>query len=296
MAARRKDTPIVAVSGFSGAGKTRLVTRLLPALARRGLAVGLVKHTGHVHGFDVPGKDTAVAREAGAVFAAIAGPAGIAYFGPPVKGARALAALGPRVDLVLAEGWRSDPLPKVEVHRRSMNRPFLCAEDRRVFAVVTDEPPPRPLPTFDADDVEPLADLLCARFGLARPGRGRLPGGGAVRSLSASERPSALRGVRMAKTTTGRAGRRSRKAGAASRSKTARAKTAARGARRGRATRSDAGRKGGNATLRARGPEFYAEIGRKGGKKSGSRRRASTRAKARGGSRRSAAGRGRKRS
>jgi molybdopterin-guanine dinucleotide biosynthesis protein MobB len=249
------------------------VSRLLPALARRGLSVAVVKHTGHAHPFDVPGKDTFVAREAGAVFAAISGPAGIAYFGPPVKGARALAALGPRVDLILAEGWRSDALPRVEVHRRSTGRPFLCADDRRVFAVVTDEPPPRPLPTFGADEVERLAELLCARFGLAgRPGRVRLPGGGPVRRLAASERLSALRGASMPRTSTSRSGGRSRRTGTA-RSRTTRGKSG--GARRGRASRSDAGRKGGNATLRARGPEFYAEIGRKGGKKSGSRRRAS---------------------
>jgi molybdopterin-guanine dinucleotide biosynthesis protein B len=270
--ARRRPAPIVAISGFSGAGKTRLVTRLIPALARRGLAVAVVKHTGHAHSFDVPGKDTFVAREAGAVYAAISGPAGVAYFGPPVKGARALASLGPGVDLILAEGWRSDPLPRVEVHRRSLGRPFLCADDRRVFAVVTDEPPPRRVPAFGSDEVEQLADLLCARFGLAgRPGRGRLPGGPRVRRVAASERLTALQGERMARTSTSRSGRRSRKTGTA-RSRTMRGKSG--GARRGRASRSDAGRKGGNATLRTRGPEFYAEIGRKGGKKSGSRRRA----------------------
>lgn len=174
MARRRgRLTPIVAVSGFSGAGKTRLVARLVPALLRRGVRVSVVKHTGHDHPFDVPGKDTFVAREAGAISAAIAGPAGVAYFGPPVKGIRALVALGPPVDLVLAEGWKREPLPRVEVHRRSVNRVFLCGEDRRVFAIVTDEPPPRRLPCFDADDAEGLAALLCERLRLGRAAAGR---------------------------------------------------------------------------------------------------------------------------
>lgn len=256
---RRRLTPIVALSGFSGVGKTRLVARLVPALARRGVRVAVVKHTGHDHPFDVPGKDTFVAREAGAVSAAIAGPAGVAYFGPPVKGIRALAALGPPVDLVLAEGWKREPLPRVEVHRRSVNRAFLCAEDRRVFAVVTDEPPPRPLPCFDADDAEGLAALLCARLRLGgRASRGRLPGGSAVSRVATSERPTAPRGVPMAKT-------RSRKSRAARGTSTRRKATR-------KASRSAAGRKGGNATLRARGPEFYSEIGRKGGKASGGSR------------------------
>jgi molybdopterin-guanine dinucleotide biosynthesis protein B len=158
----------VAVSGPSGVGKTRLLARLLPALARRGLAVAILKHTGHRHPFDRRGKDTEVLRRAGAVAAAIEGPAGMAFFGPPRGGARALARLLPPCDLVLAEGWRGERLPRIEVHRRRVARPFLCAEDRHVFALVSDEPPPRPLPTFRPDQLEPLADLLARRVASAR--------------------------------------------------------------------------------------------------------------------------------
>lgn len=168
MAARRRRrlTPIVAFSGPSGVGKTRLLRRLVAELVRRGLRVGIVKHSGHAHPFDRRGKDTEVLRRAGAVAAAIEGPAGMACFGPPTGSARALARLLPQVDLVLAEGWRREPLPRVEVHRRRVSPEFLCASDRRIFAVVSDEPPPRRVATFGASDVGPLADLLCARFDL----------------------------------------------------------------------------------------------------------------------------------
>jgi molybdopterin-guanine dinucleotide biosynthesis protein B len=171
---RRVLPPIVAVSGPSGAGKTRLLARVIRLLRRRGLTVAVIKHTGHRHGFDVPGKDTEVLRRAGAVAAAVEGPAGLALFGPPTGGARALARLLPPADLVLAEGWRGEPLPRIEVHRRSVARAFLCAADRRVFAVVSDEPPPRRLPTFHPDRLGPLADLLVARFVRPRP-TGRRP-------------------------------------------------------------------------------------------------------------------------
>ena len=156
----------MAVSGRSGSGKTRLLSRLIPALAARGVRVGLVKHTRHEHPFDQPGKDTAVLREAGAVAAIIQGPTSMALFGPPRGGIRALARLLPPCDLVLAEGWREAALPRVEVHRREVAREWLCATDRRVFAVVTDEPPPRRVAVFDADDVAGLAALLVERFGL----------------------------------------------------------------------------------------------------------------------------------
>jgi molybdopterin-guanine dinucleotide biosynthesis protein B len=180
---------VVAVSGFSGSGKTRLLARLIPALARRGVTTAVVKHTRHPHAFDRPGKDTDVLRRAGAAAAAIDGPGGMAFFGPPAGGLRALLSFLPPVDLVLAEGWKDAPAPRIEVHRRRVGRPFLCAEDPRVFAVVTDEPPPRRLHAFGHEEVAALAALVCARFGLGRPARKRasLRVGPAVSSLGAKE-------------------------------------------------------------------------------------------------------------
>jgi len=168
--------PLVAVSGPSGAGKTRLLSRLIPLLRRRGVTVAVIKHTRHRHAFDVPGKDTAVLRRAGAVAAAIEGPGGLALFAPPSGGARALARLLPPCDLILAEGWRGEALPRIEVHRHRVAPDFLCELDRRVFAVVSDAPPPRPLPTFHPDRLGPLADLLVERFLLhPAPRRARRP-------------------------------------------------------------------------------------------------------------------------
>lgn len=165
---RRRLAPIIAISGPSGAGKTRLISLLVPRLAALGFRVGVVKHSGHPHGFDVPGKDTELFRRAGAVAAAITGPTETAWFGPPMAGARALARLLPPVDLVLAEGFKGERLPRVEVHRRRVSRAFLCAADRAVFAVVTDEPPPRALPAFGADDADGLASLLAGRLARRR--------------------------------------------------------------------------------------------------------------------------------
>jgi molybdopterin-guanine dinucleotide biosynthesis protein MobB len=282
----RVRAPILAVSGPSGSGKTRLLRQLIPALARRGVAVAVLKHTRHVHAFDRPGKDTEVLRRAGAVAAAIDGPAGMALFGPPAGGLRALARLLPEVDLVLAEGFRGEPVPRLEVHRRSVSREFLCAGDRRVLAVVTDEPPPRPIRAFTDGDVEAIAELVCDRFGLgARVGGARelrvRPGVSTLRA-DQSERKAALgRSDRMAKTT-------NRKSGARGGSRTGGRSSSRRGGR------SAAGRKGGNATLRSRGPEFYSEIGRKGGRSRSrnARRTASSRGRSggRGGTRRSGTG------
>jgi molybdopterin-guanine dinucleotide biosynthesis adapter protein len=166
-APRRRTAPVVAFSGPSGAGKTTLLVALLRELRRRGIRVAAIKHSGHPHGFDVPGKDSDLLLRAGAASVAVQGPRQLAVFGPPRPGgARALARLLPPVDLVVVEGWKDERLPRIEVHRRAVGRSFACARSRGFIAVVTDEPPPRPLPTFAPTDVKGLADFLGDRFGL----------------------------------------------------------------------------------------------------------------------------------
>jgi hypothetical protein len=183
------------------------------------------------------------------------------------------------VDLVLAEGFKAEPVPRVEVHRREISPAFLCARDPRVFAVVTDEPPPRPVRAFSDEEVEPLAELVCVRMRLrGKPRRrSRLRGRPTVSSVRAEgSRRTVVHGrnERMAKTTTRKGG--SRRTGG-KRGMGARSKS----------SRTSAARKGGMATLRARGPEFFSEIGRKGARsrrrKAGASRRTTSSRGTRGG-------------
>jgi molybdopterin-guanine dinucleotide biosynthesis protein B len=181
---RRRLAPILAFSGPSGSGKTTLLVKLLPALVARGLTVAALKSSGHSHPFDRLRKDSARLKGAGAVAVALQGPAEVAYFGPPVKGIRALARLLPAVDLVLAEGFKHDRVPRVEVHRTEINRRFLCKRDTRVIAVVSDVEPPLDLPWFTAGEVEALADFV-VRFALS--GRRR---GAAARKTTTRRKPA----------------------------------------------------------------------------------------------------------
>jgi molybdopterin-guanine dinucleotide biosynthesis protein B len=170
---RPRPVPVLAFSGPSGSGKTTLLVRLVRVLGASGIRVAAIKHSGHPHGFDVPGKDSDRLLRAGALAVAVQGPAQLAVFGPPRKGgARALVRLLPPVDLILVEGWKAERLPRIEVHRRSVDRTFLCAGGRGFIAVVSDEPPPRNLPVFAAGDVERLAGFLRAHFRLRRRSAG----------------------------------------------------------------------------------------------------------------------------
>lgn len=167
-APRRGGPRVLAFSGRSGAGKTTLLVRLIPALRARGLVVAALKRSGHPHPFDRPGKDSARLRRAGAVGVALSGPLELAYFGPPVASLRDLVALLPPCDLVLAEGFKSEAIPRVEVRRAAVGGPFLAARDPRVLAVVSDVRPPGGAPWLRPDQLEALTDLV---EGFARGGR-----------------------------------------------------------------------------------------------------------------------------
>jgi len=259
---------VISVSGPSGVGKTRFLLRLIPALTARGLRVAALKHTRHPHSFDLPGKDTDLFRRAGALATAIAGPNGVAFFGPPVQGPGALLGLLPPVDVILAEGFRSAPLPRIEVHRRSVSSYFLCERDPRVFVVVGEERPPRAVPVFGPDEAEGVADLLCRRFRLPLPPKG-LRGRRPMRSVPRGPCRSGLFEARSERAAPGRS----------TMPKTTSGRRAGRTTKR---SRSDAGRKGGRATLRSRGPEFFSEIGRKGGRSRARKVSAAARAGGRG--------------
>ncbi|HHW14914.1 MAG TPA: molybdopterin-guanine dinucleotide biosynthesis protein B, partial [Firmicutes bacterium] len=119
---KERDTlpPVVAVVGWQDAGKTTVAAALVQELSRRGFRVGVVKHDPHGHETDQPGKDTYVHRQAGAVATALAGRELLTLWerlAEPPSLADAVRRLPP-VDLVLAEGWKGEAVPRVLVVRR----------------------------------------------------------------------------------------------------------------------------------------------------------------------------------
>ena len=116
---------ILGLAGWSGSGKTTLLTALLPLLTARGLRVSTVKHAHHGFDLDQPGKDSWRHREAGAHEVMIASSRRWALLheneGEEPSLAALLARLSP-VDLVLVEGFKSYPHPKLEVHRPALGR------------------------------------------------------------------------------------------------------------------------------------------------------------------------------
>jgi molybdopterin-guanine dinucleotide biosynthesis protein MobB len=171
------DTPIpvIGFAAYSGTGKTTLLKQLIPLLRRQGMRPGVIKHAHHEVEFDVPGKDSYVLRKAGAGQVLLASASRWALMGEePGSQEPELPVLLKRMDLteldlVLVEGFRHIPFPKIELHRPSLGKPLLCDEDDAILAVACDETPAVPvsLPLLDLNDVQAVASFIrdfCSRF------------------------------------------------------------------------------------------------------------------------------------
>lgn len=139
-------TPVLGVIGTSGSGKTTLLTWLVEQLARQGLRVNIIKHSHHDIELEPPRKDSARLRMAGAAEVMIASPYRVAIMrelrgAPEPSLAEHLARLSP-ADLTLVEGYKWEPLPKLEVYRPSVGKPALYPDDAHIVAVASDIPRP----------------------------------------------------------------------------------------------------------------------------------------------------------
>ncbi|WP_107852982.1 molybdopterin-guanine dinucleotide biosynthesis protein B [Oceanimonas marisflavi] len=135
---------LLGIAGYSGSGKTTLLTALLPLLRAQGLRLAVVKHTHHDVEQDTPGKDSYELRHAGSTQTVLAGPRrSILTVEQPAPREpslqESLALLDTtRLDLVLVEGFRDEPVTKLEIHRPAHGKPLLCSHDPHILAVATD--------------------------------------------------------------------------------------------------------------------------------------------------------------
>lgn len=162
---------VLGITGWSGSGKTVLITRLIPLLRARGLTVATIKHAHHDFDIDLPGKDSFEHRAAGASEVIIASARRIAQIrelgdAPEPRLADLLRRLSP-CDLVLVEGFKREVHPKLEVFRYANGRAPLHPTDVSIVAVASDRDwPELRIPQVGLDDVRAIGDLVIA---LAQP-------------------------------------------------------------------------------------------------------------------------------
>lgn len=175
-------------AGRSGSGKTTLMERVIPLLAAGGLRVSVIKHTHHAFDVDRPGKDSFRHREAGAGEVLLTSDTRWVLM-HELRGAAEpelgdqLARLSP-CDLVLVEGFKRQPIPKIEVHRAAAGTAPLFPGDPHIVALAADVAMHGGLPVFGLADYAAIAAFIRVHVGLDRPAK------------TAHENSAALRGAR----------------------------------------------------------------------------------------------------
>jgi molybdopterin-guanine dinucleotide biosynthesis adapter protein len=159
---------IFGLAGWSGSGKTTLLIALIPELVARGLTVSTLKHAHHDFDVDRPGKDSWRHRAAGAREVMVSSARRWALMhelrGAPEPGLDELIDRMSPVDLLLVEGFKHHPHPKLEVYRPALGMPPLHPDDPYVVAIASDERlVDVPLPCLPLANPGVIADFILAR-------------------------------------------------------------------------------------------------------------------------------------
>jgi molybdopterin-guanine dinucleotide biosynthesis protein B len=170
------SSPLFGVVGWKNSGKTTLMANLVRELSRRGFAVSVIKHAHERFDLDHPGRDSFKLREAGARQIALSSPRRFALMRelgnePELPFEEIRAYLDPS-DLVLVEGFKREPFPKIEIRREgAASREPLCGNFPGVVSIASDRPETETdlLPTFRLEDTNGIADFIIGHLGLTQP-------------------------------------------------------------------------------------------------------------------------------
>jgi molybdopterin-guanine dinucleotide biosynthesis protein MobB len=164
------NVKVVAFVAKSNTGKTTLLEQVIRELKGRGYRVGAIKHDAHRFDIDHPGKDSHRLTQAGADTMLITSQEKLALIkmhdsSPPLE--ELVATYMSDVDIVVTEGFKMSPLPKIEVHRRERSPTLLCRgeqNDPMLVAVASDEPLDLDVPVLDLNDINGVTDFVERTF------------------------------------------------------------------------------------------------------------------------------------
>ena len=156
-----KLPPLFGLAGWSGSGKTTLSTKLIRNFTKIGINVGTLKHAHHKFDIDKPGKDSYNLRKAGAKPVIISSKERFAliqendqneekslfkmlemFSKEPIN----------KCDIIVVEGYKNENIPKLEVHRSIINKPFLFKNDKNIFAIASDNEKVTTIPSLDLNE------------------------------------------------------------------------------------------------------------------------------------------------
>jgi molybdopterin-guanine dinucleotide biosynthesis protein B len=158
-------------AGWSGSGKTTLIEKLIPRFVKRGLRVSLIKHAHHTFDVDQPGKDSYRHRHAGATEVLVTSSRRWVLM-HELRGTQEpsfedqVKHLSP-CDLLIVEGFKHAPIPKLEVWRAEPGEGMLHPQDPYIVAVASDTKVETKLPLLDLNDDAAIAEFIVRHLKLA---------------------------------------------------------------------------------------------------------------------------------
>lgn len=168
-----KLPPFFGLAGWSGSGKTTLCTKLIENFTKIGIKVGTLKHAHHKFELDRPGKDSFNLRKAGSRPMIISSKERFALIQENDDNEEKslfqmleMFAKDPiqKCDLIIVEGFKNEPIPKIEVYRKVIGKPELYKEDNNIFAIATDTIINASIPILDLNKVNSISDYILKKF------------------------------------------------------------------------------------------------------------------------------------
>lgn len=137
--------PLIGFAAYSGTGKTTLLCKVIPLLTKKGIRVGVIKHAHHHFDIDHPKKDSYKLREAGASKIIVSSRHRTAIIiekpdnqiEPTLEVALQNVPIND-LDLILVEGFKLADIPKIELHRQALGKPYIHTSDKNIIAIATD--------------------------------------------------------------------------------------------------------------------------------------------------------------
>ncbi|TNJ65768.1 molybdopterin-guanine dinucleotide biosynthesis protein B [Paenibacillus hemerocallicola] len=169
-----QTTPVIGFVGFSDSGKTTLAVRVIGILRRSGYKVAVIKHDAHGHYREAAGTDSGKYADAGADAVVVVSPGRTFTYrrtDRPYGLSEAITGLH-GYDLIVVEGFKSEPHPKIVVFRNTEQEEAVGLTDSNIAAYavkMSGNAPesynnPRCIPVLDIDDPEAVADFVLRYF------------------------------------------------------------------------------------------------------------------------------------